>query len=495
MATMYKILPADPVAGRFDRHIEEFRDFFRSRGLSFGSPGDLPAFVERVGVDAAFRDEVGSIVRTVIYRERDGLSRPELVGLVVSAVGGPEAEDAAEPELREAARQIAAVVESVFRTRLNPGAASPVRVEQPAGSGVAGETLAPVPVGVEHAGGEVVAAQQDTAEAVQVEAQPHGMTDLFYRAQVVAGAEPAEAIAEERKVENAKADSAPQAGPAHDRFRPVERVRESLPAVDYGVLPLASEAPEETELPKRTSRFWMWTAAVCALLLAFCAGLFVHQRLLVPLRDANQPYEAPPADTAPEVNAEQSAAAGPVASRAPVRGRRAEEARSRASVRRGRGEFAASGSRASAPSGATSAAEVAPASKAVEPVDRASAGAVPPQAEREVSSAGGAANLQPRYMAPAMIGASPALMADRLVYAPPPTYPMLAEISRIHGRVLVEAVVGKSGQVIRAEAISGHRLLRGAAVREVFGRRYRPYLLNDRPTDVATIVTVDFRPK
>ncbi|HEX4651797.1 MAG TPA: energy transducer TonB, partial [Granulicella sp.] len=66
---------------------------------------------------------------------------------------------------------------------------------------------------------------------------------------------------------------------------------------------------------------------------------------------------------------------------------------------------------------------------------------------------------------------------------------------RIQGRVLVEAVVGKSGRVIRAQAISGHRLLRGAAIREVYERRYRPYLLNDRPTDVATIVSVDFRLK
>jgi outer membrane biosynthesis protein TonB len=98
-------------------------------------------------------------------------------------------------------------------------------------------------------------------------------------------------------------------------------------------------------------------------------------------------------------------------------------------------------------------------------------------------------------MAPAMIGASPALMESHLEYAPPPEYPALAKMSHLEGKVLVEAVVGKSGQVIRAEAISGHHLLRGAAVREVYDRRYKPYILNDRPTDVATIVTVDFRLK
>ena len=108
---------------------------------------------------------------------------------------------------------------------------------------------------------------------------------------------------------------------------------------------------------------------------------------------------------------------------------------------------------------------------------------------------GADANLRPKYMAPATIGASPALMASHLVYAPPPSYPMMAQMTRTQGRVTVEAVVGKSGRVIRAQAISGHRLLRGAAVREVYGRRYRPYTVNARPMDVATLVTVDFRLK
>src|SRR5579875_3276146 len=102
-------------------------------------------------------------------------------------------------------------------------------------------------------------------------------------------------------------------------------------------------------------------------------------------------------------------------------------------------------------------------------------------------------DLDARYMRPATIGASPALMASRLVYAPRAQYPALAKMTHVQGKVLVEAVVDKDGQVIRAQAISGHRLLRGAAVREVYGRRYRPYLLDDRARDVATIVTVEFR--
>ncbi len=513
MATMFKLVPADPVSG-LDQHIEEFHEFFRSRGVSFGSPGDLPPFVARLGADASFRDEMASLVRTVIYRERDGVSRLELVDLVASAVGGAQVEQADEPEVREAVRQVMGFVESVFRYRWNPGAATETAavagaVEQ-GGSAVVNQPAEPAPVLIEKPDSVAATAEVDSGEALQNSVQPHATTDLFYRAQVVAGVEPAEAIAEERKLENPNMH--PWAQPhvehaeesLHERLRPVEPARESLPAAEYEAVPLRAQETDGAEPPKKTSRFWMWTAVACALLLAFCAGLVVHQRMLVPLRDPNQPYEAPPADTAPEVTTEQPVTAGPVANRAaaPVsaRERRAEEARSRAELRhRGedsREEFAAPVSRAAAaPDRALGGSGVATAKKPVQPAGRttASIGEVP--AERAAASSGDAANLQPRYMAPAMIGASPALMASHLVYAPEPDYPMLAEISHIRGRVLVEAVVSKSGRVIRAQAISGHRLLRGAAVREVYERRYRPYLLNDRPTDVATIVTVDFRAK
>lgn len=520
MATMFQLVPADPETGPpsgIDRHIEDFREFFRSRGVSFGSADDLPPFVARVGADASFRDDMASLVRTAIYRERDGFSRLELVDLVAGAVGGPEVEQAEQPEIREAVRQVMAFVESVFRTRWNPGAPSESRT---AGAEHAGPALVdpsgdqpaePAPVLVEEPTREVVAedaeAGQPEQSALQNHVQPHATTDLFYRAQVVAGAEPAEAIAQERKLEKANAEPAVHVHleHGHESFRAGEaRARpavESRPAAEYEALSPRAESIDEIEPAKKTSRFWIWTAAVCALLLAFCAGLVVHQRLLVPLRAPNQPYEKPPADTAPEVTAEQARAAGQAASAAPTRGRRrAEEARSRPSVRHGaaeraREESAAPVSRAAGPSRAAAANDVAAATKPVEPADRTTASVAERPATHASAGLASPANLQPRYMAPAMIGASPALMASHLVYAPPPDYPMLAQISHIRGRVLVEAVVGRSGRVIRAEAISGHRLLRGAAVHEVYERRYKPYLLNDRPTDVATIVSVDFGTK
>jgi outer membrane biosynthesis protein TonB len=92
-----------------------------------------------------------------------------------------------------------------------------------------------------------------------------------------------------------------------------------------------------------------------------------------------------------------------------------------------------------------------------------------------------------------MVGASPALMSGRLLFAPEPEYPQLARIAHLQGKVVVEALVGRDGEVVRAHAISGHRLLRGAAEDAVYGRRYRPYVVNDIPMAVRTLVTVNFR--
>ena len=384
-------------ASGFGPHVEELQSFFAARGVSFGSAADLKPFVERLNADASFQNEMASMVRTVIYRERDGLSRLELMELVTMAVGGPAVEGVAAAEVREAVRGLMAFVESVFRTRRNPGS-----------------VVEPVPQ--EQIAAEPVGAANPTA-------------DLFYRARKAAQGEGGEPAVEDL------------------RFVEPERTETVVLADEHWHVPLESFAERGTS--ERGSQAWLWVAGICALLLAFSAGLFVHQRLTIPLRDPNQPYEAAPPEAAGDGGVP---AAGEVTAGAK-------------------------------PSAAVRVAASVGASHAV--VEGASA----------ASAMSSNADLEPKYMAPARIGASPALMAAHLVYAPPPAYPMMAEMTRTQGRVTVEAVVGKDGSVIRAKAISGHRLLRGAALREVYARRYRPYVVNSRPVDVATTVTVDFRLK
>jgi TonB family protein len=427
-ATFSKLGPLSVEAsvGGFGPHIEELHTFFKTRAVEYGSPDGLRPFVDRLDSDSGFRDEIASMMRTIIYRERDGLSWAELMELLAAAVGGAGVDDATAPEVRESVRRLMAFVESVFRTRRNPGAAS-----------VAGAVQATEP----EAAAVRVAQETVTADAAESAEVEHPKMDMFYRARMVAEEEAAEPRAEERRIELEERRVEKDAVAAEPVLH--TELNWKVPFEDF----------EDREMPERGSPAWLWVAGVCALLLAFCAGLFVHQRLMVPLRDPNTPYEKLPPETAWGANGASTKPA--VASNAQPA---ATESAAGSSADKG---FVATRT----------------------PVAKRSAAGVPSND----------ANLRPKYMAPATLGASAASMASRLVYAPPPAYPMMAEMTRIQGRVTVEAVVGKSGRVIRAQAVGGHRLLRGAAVREVYGRRYRPYTVNARPVDVATTVTVDFR--
>ena len=87
---------------------------------------------------------------------------------------------------------------------------------------------------------------------------------------------------------------------------------------------------------------------------------------------------------------------------------------------------------------------------------------------------------------------SSGVMAGNLISAPPPEYPKFASFAHVEGQVILQAVVSRNGTVTATHVLSGHRLLRGAAIAAVRRWRYRPYLIDGRPTDVATIVTVNF---
>lgn len=88
---------------------------------------------------------------------------------------------------------------------------------------------------------------------------------------------------------------------------------------------------------------------------------------------------------------------------------------------------------------------------------------------------------------------SSGVMAGNLIFSTPPQYPRLASMAHIQGQVLLQAVISKSGRVDHLHIIQGHRLLRGAATEAVYKWRYRPYVVNGHPVDVATIVRVDFQ--
>lgn len=104
---------------RFSGHIADLRDFFRSRSVSFGKPADLDAFAQRIGSDPSFSEELGSMVRSILYQEDERLGRGELLELVVSAVGGPGL-DSTDGHLQASIRQIFLYLNAAVRQGQTP---------------------------------------------------------------------------------------------------------------------------------------------------------------------------------------------------------------------------------------------------------------------------------------------------------------------------------------------------------------------------------------
>ena len=74
-----------------------------------------------------------------------------------------------------------------------------------------------------------------------------------------------------------------------------------------------------------------------------------------------------------------------------------------------------------------------------------------------------------------------------------PVYPDVARTSRVQGQVVLRAVIGKDGSVENLQVISGHPMLTQAALDAVKQWKYRPYILQGRPVEVETQVTVIFQ--
>jgi TonB family protein len=87
---------------------------------------------------------------------------------------------------------------------------------------------------------------------------------------------------------------------------------------------------------------------------------------------------------------------------------------------------------------------------------------------------------------------SPAVMDAHLIASRVAVYPETAKIDGIEGSVVMQAIISTDGSVKHVHVLQGDSHLRSAAVEAAYKWRYRPYLLNGRPVDVVTTITVDF---
>ena len=82
---------------------------------------------------------------------------------------------------------------------------------------------------------------------------------------------------------------------------------------------------------------------------------------------------------------------------------------------------------------------------------------------------------------------------DLVVHRVHPSYPKQAKARKLHGTVVLQAVVSKHGKVDSLQLVSGDPVLAQAAADAVKQWRYKPYSHNGEPADFQTRVTVDFK--
>jgi protein TonB len=76
-----------------------------------------------------------------------------------------------------------------------------------------------------------------------------------------------------------------------------------------------------------------------------------------------------------------------------------------------------------------------------------------------------------------------------------PEYPAIAKQSGAHGEVVLTAVIGVDGRVKDVKVVSGHPLLRNAAVAAVKQWVYSPTILNGKPVESESRVVLNFMPR
>jgi len=91
-----------------------------------------------------------------------------------------------------------------------------------------------------------------------------------------------------------------------------------------------------------------------------------------------------------------------------------------------------------------------------------------------------------------MIRKSGGVLQGEATRRTPPTYPPLAKAARVSGAVVVEVTVDEDGSVISARPISGHPLLKEAAVSAARSWRFTPTKLSGVPVKVIGTITFNF---
>jgi protein TonB len=84
------------------------------------------------------------------------------------------------------------------------------------------------------------------------------------------------------------------------------------------------------------------------------------------------------------------------------------------------------------------------------------------------------------------------VQAAKLVSQPKLNYPPAAQAARVQGTVRVQVLIGADGRVKNATVLSGPQPLQAAALENARQRQYKPTIVNGKPVEVETEISVQF---
>jgi protein TonB len=84
------------------------------------------------------------------------------------------------------------------------------------------------------------------------------------------------------------------------------------------------------------------------------------------------------------------------------------------------------------------------------------------------------------------------VIAGNILTKAPLVYPLEAKAAGVSGTVALHAIISKDGLITKLTVVSGPDLLQNAAIDAVKQWTYKPYLLNGQPTEVDTMILVNF---
>ena len=121
------------------------------------------------------------------------------------------------------------------------------------------------------------------------------------------------------------------------------------------------------------------------------------------------------------------------------------------------------------------------------------------EVELNLKSAHGAPTISPSRppdgayaMQPRTMRVSNDVMVGLLIRRIDPRYPEEAKANHTQGNVVLRVTIDKDGNVADVKPVQGDAMLADAAMKAVSQWKYRPYLLNGKPVEVETTITIQF---